>query len=367
MSITLKLIKPFLTALMLLLVSHAARADISVVHLDLVCYAQINQAQIRFSIREVDLAIDSNLPQPDPADCTLANGNTVRVRGGEEQAFGYGAGGGNPPAFFSLWINQRKIFSRKVWKPGYEKTFTNPPIYDIVLIESGRITICATAEGKPQKCSSQPLSLAKVPIDDAEYGTGAHKLPVGHFSVVAKGEANQRFCEAYLGLIKPGIEHALQGGGSSLDIAYQTLTPEAGRNDKEYAYASLIDQAPGATRRLMLWSNASGYFDGEVMVLAPPDTAAMRITAAYPFEDIDGWPNRAIPEGYTLISGGQKQLYPGVSPRYVHLVPQRIDGALYVLAFPTNHAHRPTAALVKPLAEGGFVTLCAFNRTEPHY
>lgn len=53
--------------------------------------------------------------------------------------------------------------------------------------------------------------------------------------------------------------------------------------------------------------------------------------------------------------------------RYVHLVPQGIDGSLYLFAYPTKNKVRPTAALIKPLADGGFATVCAFNRTEPQY
>ena len=118
---------------------------------------------------------------------------------------------------------------------------------------------------------------------------------------------------------------------------------------------------------MVTWSDETHYFDGAVIALAPATVTTAAITAAYPFADIEHWPGRTRPPDVTLISGGQKQLYPGVSPRYVHLVPQQIDRALYVFAYPTNNQVRPTAALVKPLPDGGFATLCAFNRSEPHY
>jgi hypothetical protein len=91
------------------------------------------------------------------------------------------------------------------------------------------------------------------------------------------------------------------------------------------------------------------------------------LDAAYPYQDIENWPARVAAANVTLISGGQKQLYPGVSPRYFHLVPQRIDGSLYVLAYPTNDRVRPTAALVKPRLDGGLATICAFNRAEARF
>lgn len=36
-------------------------------------------------------------------------------------------------------------------------------------------------------------------------------------------------------------------------------------------------------------------------------------------------------------------------------------------AYPTNISAPPTAAQLKRLADGGFITMCAFNRVEPHY
>jgi len=367
----------YLALMALLAISAVARAESLTKQVDLVCNAAANLALIRFAINDDSVPVYPRLPQAldhglsassgsDRTDCTLANGTTLRVRGGTEQAFAYGMGGGNPPAFFSLWINQRKVFSRQVWMPGYADSFDNLPIYDGVLIAANRITICATVEGSPQRCSSQPLDLAKAPIDHVEYGARAHQAPVGQISVIAKGAANQRFCQAYLNRIKPGIESVLLGNPSSLDIDLAPLTTQTS-HDEPMARSGLIEQSPGVSRRLLIWAGINHYFDGTVIALAPSSRSMQNLSAAYPFEDIENWSQRAVPPGVTLISGGQKQLYPDVSPRYVKLVPQRIDGGLYVLAYPTNNKVRPTAALVKPLADGGFATLCAFNRTEPHY
>lgn len=184
--------------------------------------------------------------------------------------------------------------------------------------------------------------------------------------MIAKGIANQRFCEAYLGLMKPGMEGALSGQQTSLDIGAGTFTGQKSAGELA-PRAGLVRLLPGVARRLWIWAGENHYFDGTVIAVAPSDMAVQSIVTAYPFDDVERWPQRIAPQGVTLISGGQKQLYPGVSPRYVHLVPQMVDDALYVFAYPANNKVRPTAALVKPLAEGGFVTLCAFNRTEPHY
>jgi hypothetical protein len=364
-----------LTALLLL--PAMARADQPDTHVDLACDAAANLALVRFAVSaeprpvfpRLPAALDHGLSASTGArrtDCTLADGTTIRVRGGREQAFAHGMGGANPPAFFSLWINQRKVFSRKTWMPGYAESANNPAIYDGVLIAPARMTICSTADGKPQRCTGAPLDLAKAPVDSVEFDTSKPKVLPGQFTVIAKGTANQQFCAAYLSALKPGIDDAVRGNPTSFDTPLpprvEPANPDAART--HFGPVALL---PGVARSMVAWSEDSHYFDGAVIALAPPGMALAALEAAYPYKDIENWPARVPPANVTLISGGQKQLYPGVSPRYVHLVPQRIDGSLYVLAYPTNNRVRPTAALVKPRPDGGFATVCAFNRAEARF
>lgn len=352
-------------------------ADETIDDVDLVCDVAGNLAVVRFTnsdggtptVHHLPRSLDHGLSDsaaPRRTECRLANGTTIKVRSGREQAFGYGEGGGNPPAFFSLWINRRKVISREVWKPGYEATFHNPPIYDGLLIAAEHLTICATAQGNPQRCTSRPLNLTRAPIDNVEFPSAGQQVPVGHISVIAKGAANQRFCRDYLSLIGNGLEGALRGEATPLDIDVGAFTKQAASNGANFS-SGLVDFLPGVRQRLWIWAGARHYFDGEVIALGVPGMDAKNLASAYRLKDIDSWPELSAPKGITLISGGQKQLYPNVSPRYVHLMPQAISGALYFFAYPTNNKERPTAALLKPLASGGFVTLCAFNRTEPHY
>ena len=365
----------YLAPVLMLVISFSARADQVSKDIDLVCHAAENLVLVRFSISDSALPTYPRVPKgldlglsastgAGRTDCVLANGTTIRVRGGRQQAFPYGAGGGNPPAFFSLWINKRKVISRRIWMPGYEETFNDPPIYDGAVITATHIIICATAQGKPQQCNSEPLNLMR-PIDSVEYGATTSKTAPGHISVTAKGAANQRFCEAYLRLINPEFDDPYFGRQTPLDIDLETFTDKTNVANAR-TNSGLIELLPGVTRRLMVWDADNHYFDGTVIALAPSTMTMQQVVGAYPIDDIEDWYKRVVPN-VTLISGGQKQLYPNISPRYVHLVPQRIDGGLYVLAYPTSEGSRPTAALIKPLAAGGFVTLCTFNRTEPHY
>src|SRR5690348_15760278 len=110
----------------------AAAADEFHVHGDLLCDRRAPIAVVRFTTsynderpvyRRLPAEADGGLSAQtgsDRTDCRLPDGKTVRLRTGREQAFAYGAGGGDPPSFFSLWIDRRKALSRLVWREGYE-------------------------------------------------------------------------------------------------------------------------------------------------------------------------------------------------------------------------------------------------------
>lgn len=362
-----------------LMISSVLHVDAEAADIDVVCDPQKNLALVRFPAPYSNDPVQyPRLPQQldrglsgsngsDRSDCTMANGTTVRVRGGLEQAFDYGAGGANPPAFFSLWIDRRRVFSRQTWMPGYADSFANLPTYDGVLIEPGRLTICKSAEESAQECESQPLNLKALPIDRVEYSASSSKPRAGSIVSIAKGATNQRFCSQYLERAAPDVYGALRGGNSTISLDWSPQNEVVEGNDEGHPKSGIVELSFGATRRLMTWGGGNHYFDGDVMVLAPSEMTARDITESYTFSDIETWPKIAAPAGATLISGGQPKLYPEVSPRYVHLVPQRIEGTLYILAYPANASVHPTAALVKPVAGGGFFTICAFDQIEAHY
>jgi len=362
-----------------LMISSAVRADVETADIDVVCDSQANLALVRFPTPYGNDPVQyPRLPQKldgglsassgsNRSDCTMANGTTVRVRAGREQAFGYGAGGANPPAFFSLWIDRRRVFSRQTWMPGYGASFADLPIYDGILIEPGRLTICESTEDHRQRCKSRLLNLRALPIDRIEYDAASSKPRAGTIVTIAKRAANQQFCSRYLEHLGPDVYSALRGANSTFSLDWSPQDAALEGNGEGHPRSGVVELSPGTTRRMMAWGGTDHYFDGDVIVLAPSEMTTRDIAESYSFSDIETWPEIAAPAGVTLISGGQPKLYPDVSPRYVHLVPKRIDGALYFLAYPTNATVHPTGALVKPVAGGGFFTICAFDQIEAHY
>jgi hypothetical protein len=176
--------------------SNAALADYQTTHADVVCASHANIAVARFAESEdentpsyiaVPESIDGGLSHTsakDRTDCTLPNGMTIRLKKGDEQAFAYGMGGADPPSFFSLWLNQRRVISKKVWKPGYAMDDTTR--ISAVVIRPDSLTYCSgewdvTAGAfKAEKisCKQEPLTLSSLPVDKIEYPDDPSQTPL---------------------------------------------------------------------------------------------------------------------------------------------------------------------------------------------
>jgi len=182
---------PAIIALFLggLIYPDTARADYVKPHAEVVCQKGVNAALIRFTLtanedpiayRQLPAHIDNGLSGTRTlgrANCGMANGWIIRIRHGEKQPFAYGMGGADPAAFFSLWVAQRKILSRKEWKPGQETDYRDhgSPWLIGIVIRPDRPTYCYVAGGvdAPEKgnisCRDEAFSLSRYKVDRIEY------------------------------------------------------------------------------------------------------------------------------------------------------------------------------------------------------
>ena len=199
---------------LLLLSTGAARAqeaasDEAWPDVELVCSPAAKIALVRFRIDDASehggfvrlpVAVDGGLsarPATRSADCALAKGRPVRIRAGESQAFAYGEGGAAPPAFFSLWVDRRRLLSRYVWKPGYTDAARDKPRLVGLVIRPGSLTYCTVTEAAPApSCRRRAVAMTAMPIDRVEYGS-AQTMPVGTV-IVAAGSTEPALCRRYL-------------------------------------------------------------------------------------------------------------------------------------------------------------------------
>ena len=356
-----------------------ARADYVAQHADLVCDPAANVALVRFAMGhdddppqypslpgDIDSGL-SRLPGTDRTDCRLPHGFDIRMRAGENQAFPYGMGGGDPPAFFSLWIERRHVLSKFVWKPGYGAD--DQPTLVGVVIRPMHLAFCYSKPGRTDvTCKDQRLELRKYPIDAVEYPKDAKsKVPIGTM-LVDSAPVDREFCRRYLDRMKSEVLDPSNGLPASNSLLESMEWVPRQTPGDSYATGSMVGALSNVQGRgVFALRGGNHYFDGDIFVLAPKDANQKDVATLLPGNDIDQELAKPPPDGWTIISGGRPSLYPAVSPRYVHLLPDEIDGELVLLAYPTNLEVKPSAIVVKPLPKGGFRSVCVLRRATPHY
>jgi hypothetical protein len=356
-----------------LLAPGAARANYTTPHAELVCRKGLNVALVRFTLtvdedsiayRRLPARVDEGLSATrtlSRSNCTMANGWTIRLRDGQEQPFAYGMGYADPPAYFSLWIAQRKILSRAQYKPGYG--MDDDPWLIGIVIRPDRLTYCRVAanDDAPDKgaitCRDEPLRLDRHKIDHIEYTLGPR--PAVGTILLGRGTTEPSLCRKFLRLRPKGFEDVSATINDTANM-FGSMSNAPGIAEAK------VEVAPGVWRKLVRWGGNNHYFDGDVMMLAPLSAQTSKVLKDDMIEDSARFPADKLPAGWQVIAGQSPNLFPDVSWRYVHFDMQRIDGRLYLLAHPSVEKECPTAILVAPTTQG-FRRVCVFQRVEPHF
>lgn len=352
-----------------------ARADELYTHAEVVCQKGQDLALVRFTtawnadppaFRRLPQSVDRGLSATPPSqrqDCTMANGWKIRVRSRDKQAFAYGMGGADPPAFFSLWIARHKVISRREWKPGYGND-TDPWLVAVVIRPHG-FTVCRVAQSRDAlpkgevSCADEPLQLDRSKLDPIEYAPPGTRPPVGTM-LLLPGSPSPRVCREYLRLRRDDWPDSYANVDSAKIFGPRAAYPDPPLSE------TIVEVAPSVRRKLINWSGDYHYFDGDLMFLAPLSSNPRAVLKWDMLRDPDGFPDKKLPAGWRLISGQQPGLYPDVDWRYVHFDTQKISGRLYLLAQPTSREDQPTAILVQPVATG-FRSICRFQRVEANF
>jgi hypothetical protein len=387
-----------------LIFAHPARAD-TTAHADLVCDPANNVALVRFieaddsnppHYARLPAALDhglSALPGTGRRVCNLAHGGQIKLRNGQEQAFAYGASGASPPYFFSLWIDTRKIISRRNWsEQNYSQT--EDQIAGVVITPT-RITTCVWKDGddtKPLACSSKPLDLNQYKTDGVEYPANFWHGPGAERLVVVPG-TDESVCRDLIqhgpnaqGVVRDSAgEPDLPIAAKDLDwIDIQAHTPSlewSTVSDWKAVFGLKAAMAPvnfpphatdfdgdGKPDTVVELEDTTHYFDGSFYVVAPATVAVADVlrTLFSKEADVEKDIKKAEALGWHVYSGGRPELYPGVSPRYVHIDRVAV-GQDYLLAYPTSETIDPTAIVIKPRADGRFDTVCTIQRPRLNY
>ncbi len=144
------------------------------------------------------------------AECVYPSGTRVRIKVGEGLARSYGRCGGDPDAFLSMWVNERKLVSR-LWFAGHciEESQLPPSTLSFKVqgnTPSPAVQRCQTAsqqvDGVEEKMQAvtEPLTVCvdfpdvkNFPHDQQEYPTKGHKKPIVGEVLLVNGSA--KVCE----------------------------------------------------------------------------------------------------------------------------------------------------------------------------
>lgn len=191
----------------------SARADFTLNYGVLTCDG--TRALIRFAIApnydapafpdppdEIDFGL-TVLPRADGNICALSDGREVKVKMGNRQPFPYGMCGGRDDASMSLWVDGRKVISRR------EVTFScvGNRRGEVIVLNDRRLTICQSFAPEDAigfeaplrfECNDATRMLEMAEPDPIEYPAEGEKQPALGSMTIPFAESIS-FCQGFIG------------------------------------------------------------------------------------------------------------------------------------------------------------------------
>jgi len=355
----------------------AARADYIVYHAILHCSG--SEAIIRFgesySNDEPIILYDlpsqlsakwSNTNRADANHCLLPNGDELTVRYGRKQPSATGMGGGDPPWFFSFWINGTKVISREDFYPG----FNGSARLNNISYRPGQLGRCSFGGTWPAymrpvgisiDCTEQVLDLDRIPPDPLEQP--GQQRAVGTISVTSSYDLS--FCRSFIQRGNRGVRigsvatketEVLNFPNAEMPFwavsAWHIARFDFNNDGVADTVVNVWDYR-GSNRLLVKLGGASDEETDEIVAI--PKYELIRIERTLLAK---GWEEV---EGYSTDYGSN----------WVWLNPVLMDGMTYILATPVNGEEMPSALLLRtsrkdgvPTRNGGWDTLCTFQLIE---
>ena len=289
-------------------------------------------------------------------------------------------------------LDDRKVVSRRIWSENNYSAELTPTVAAVATPD--RLTFCE-GKGTPA-CVGQPVSLSAIPVDRVERRSRRAGPQAGSLRITAG--AGRPMCRSLVrrGDVSPKDYDLDRVGFGNTDgsvpeervewIAFprdpfETEAEEIMPGDPALGgvggrtfFARADFFGDGVIRTVVKRSSDGNYFNGSFWVVAPvAETLGSVLQRLYPTEDErtrnseDGVIERALKAGWVVFSGGRPDLYPDVSPLYVHIDRARIGGTSSFVAHALNNDHDPTALVFKPAPDGRLEVLCRFERVRSNF
>jgi hypothetical protein len=304
----------------------------------------------------------SALPPTEERQCALANGWEIKLKVGHEQVVAYGMGRVSAPSFFSLWVDRRKVLSRRVFSPSDPTDTWSRPV--AVVVADDALTVCSQTGASPVDCVASPFDPATLPVDVVEYPPPrAEPPPVGTI-LVTRGTENA-LCQDILAAKDPfgqPSDYEAEGWTNRTVFPGRRAVLPPGPidfdGDGEPDTAVGLGSSPGNTEG---W-----YGDGWLWIVAPASVSQAEVIEL--LGDGSTIPEeQASARGWAVYATGGPGLYEGAADPRIALWPLMHGGRLYLLALPTVWTTKPDGVLLRPTPHGKYETLCEYTQVEVNF
>ena len=324
----------------------------------------------------------------DAAECTFPSGNRIRVKVGEGTARPYGMCGGDPDVFLSVWVNGRKIESQR-WVAGhcYRDDDRNPDLrLDYRRTASGtRLERCEAVGAHGTRrfaCKAYP-DLAQLAVDTVEYPPPGSARPKP--GAIERLSGTDPVCDAAQAALADDAGVFLKDARPSRHLAYPAWKAASDPLPADVAGAeqSVFDlNNDGKPERVLRKTFENNYMDGNVLMARYGNTAApLAWTPSARDDRLVYLPCQLADRPIAIAScppfsqeGDEANLSLGAGPgkkpvefrnRYVNVIPFFFRNRTYLgLAGAGQPGY---AAVLEPLATGGYRPACLFRRVTVNF
>ena len=339
------------------------------------------------------------------AECIYPSGTHVRVKVGNGEARAYGRCGGDPEAFMSLWVNQRKIASR-VWFAGRCREDDRAPAVSFqVASRAGGIFVqkChsiwqpaatpAPAPGGPQHAAPKKLSVcvdfpdvSAFPRDTLEYPTQGTTAPKAGDIELLNG--SNPVCHAVRDeLTAYFYSFSSEGDSSKAKLPRPTWSNSSVALPKELAGSveGVFDfDNDGRLDRVFSRGFWGTYMDGSVLLVQPGASLSMLNvpespldmtsiflpcqlgTVHYDIRDCPPFSQKGDDAGFSMEGRtAQDSVY--FRARYSSVSPFNFQGANFLGVSSMSEDTKDYVAVLKPLANRKYQGMCLLRRVPENF
>lgn len=385
-------------SLSLCLISDHAHADWVSKHAALTCDPEQNIAIIRLDILKNtdDLALVrgpllsgnfqekyghlATYKKPISSECIFSDGRKLSVTDSTGQALAYGAGGGDPDAFFTFLIDEKPVYYKARWYSGRAEGTVKK---SIIILDGSKLTSCRGPDRNKRGRISEFEVRATDCIDESgRLDSNLTREELGAYNRDRAREAykvinhDDKLCSYFQD--KKNIKESTW---DNRDFGFEFFKRESLSKDVDFGLVSKIVRDitnDGKTENVYRIHGAAGYFDGSYFIFFDDSKdeedfvrciLSGKCTEKLSSENykqnveyITDNPTNVWPSAHVISSSSLNQLVGGeYDVRYTWIYPVGFEGKTYFYIRPSNNEKIPRAVVAVLRPDYKFEEICTYK------